>query len=212
MNCEVQHLENYIRYRILIINGEQYILDMERSFWKILFPFFVWIVPSTIFKVNDPAIIEQLKESKNEKAGSSQLVFLAGFAYVLGILLTPLMNYFEISVSPLVNILLLFIALLLVALLYLSISHKRKKKLENVVILEQLSKHVVRIRPRSNKQVFKLLAAYTWLIMLDVFFFLGYIQTRNLMVLIVASGLLFGILLACRITVEEGHTTVKFLK
>ncbi|MGY0691195.1 DUF443 family protein [Virgibacillus sp. FSP13] len=127
MNCEVQHLAKNIRYRILIINGEPYILDMERSFWKIVFPFFFWMFPSPVFKTEDKAIVEQLKVPEVEKMGSSFLTFLAGFAYLIGILLVPLMDYFEIPTSLLVNIILLFLALILVALLYFSLSIGAKR-------------------------------------------------------------------------------------
>lgn len=67
MNCEVQRLEDNIRYRILIINEEQYVLDMEQSFWKIIFPFLFWMLPSTVYKVEDPFILEQLKKPNKEK-------------------------------------------------------------------------------------------------------------------------------------------------
>ncbi|MFD1414137.1 DUF443 family protein [Oceanobacillus jeddahense] len=67
MNCEVQHLAENIRYRILVINGEQYLLDMERSFGKILFPFFFWMLPSPIFKVENQDIMGKLKVTKKKR-------------------------------------------------------------------------------------------------------------------------------------------------
>jgi len=181
------------------------------QFFEIIFPFFFWIFPSPVFKVEDRAIVEQLKVGKAEKMGFPLLTFLAGFAYALGILLTPLMDYFEVQSSALVNTILLILALILVGLLYYSISHRRKKKLESVVQLETLPKRVLWIRSSSSKQLFKLLAAYIWLLGFVGFFgFAAYIQTGNIMVLIIASGLLFVLLLSSRITVEEGHTTVRF--
>ena len=210
MNCEVQHLEDNIRYRILIIDGEQYILDMERSFWKTIFPFFVWMLPSAVFKVEDSSIVEQLKQPNKEKVGGSWVMSLAGIGYFLGILLAPLMGYFEIPMSALVNAVLLIFALILVALLYLSMSHRRKKSLETVVNLDELSKHELWIRPSSKKQVFKLLALYLMFAALNVLFFMTYIETRNIMMLFIASLFFFFYLLTSRITVEEGHTTVRF--
>ncbi|MFD1389186.1 DUF443 family protein [Oceanobacillus oncorhynchi subsp. oncorhynchi] len=210
MNCEIQRLAKNIRYRILIINGEQYILDMERSFWKIIFPFLFWLVPSQIFKVEDKAIVEQLKTAKKEKAESSLIISLGGGAYALGILLTPLMGYFEIPSSPMVNIMLLIPVLITVALLYFSISYKRKKKLENVIKLERLPQYVLWIRPSSIKLVFKFLVAYIFLLGFVLLSFLLYIQTGNVMVIIITSGLLFLLLLASRVTVDEGYTTIKF--
>ncbi|WP_040981887.1 DUF443 family protein [Oceanobacillus jeddahense] len=210
MNCEVQRLAKNIRYRILIINGEQYILDMERSFWKIIFPLLFWLAPSPVFKVEDHAIVEQLKTEKKEKAESSLVISLGGGGYAIGILLTPLMDYFEIPSSPMVNIMLLIPVLITIALLYFSISYKRKKKLENVIKLERLPQYVLWIRLSSMKLIFKFLAAYIFLLGFVLLSFLLYIQTGNVMVLITTSGLLFLLLLASRVTVDEGHTSVRF--
>lgn len=143
MNCEVQHLDKNMRYRILIINGEHYILDMERSFWKIIFPFLFWMLPSTVFKVDDPDIVKQLKTEVKEKSAGSLAVSLGGIAYAIGILLAPLMGYFNIISTSLVNIIVLIFVLFMVAFLYFSINRKRKEKLENVIKLETLSKHVL---------------------------------------------------------------------
>lgn len=69
MKGEVQHLANNERYRILIIKGETYIMDIERPFFKIIFPFFFWLLPNYIFKVEDQAVIERLKTEKMKKRG-----------------------------------------------------------------------------------------------------------------------------------------------
>ncbi|MEC5425182.1 DUF443 family protein [Virgibacillus sp. C22-A2] len=210
MNCEVQRLEDNIRYRILTINGEQYILDMERSFWKIIFPFFVWMLPSTVFKVEDSSIVERLKEPNKEKVGGSWVMSLAGIGYFLGILLAPLMGYFEIPMSPLVNGMLIVFAIILVTILYMSMSYRRKKKLEIVVNLEELSRRELWIRPSSKKQMFKLLAAYIWFLILIIFFFMVYIVSGNIMILFAVSVFTFVILLSSRATVQEGNTAVWF--
>lgn len=102
------------------------------------------------------------------------------------------------------------ISLVLVVLLYLSISLHRKEEMENVIEIEMLPEHELWIRPMSKKQVFTLFAAYVWLLGFDVFIFMGYVVSQNIMLLIIASGLLFLLLLLSRITVEEGHTTVRF--
>ncbi|WP_419893667.1 DUF443 family protein [Oceanobacillus kimchii] len=210
MNCEVQHLDKNMRYRILIINGEHYILDMERSFWKIIFPFLFWMLPSTVFKVDDPDIVKQLKTEVKEKSAGSLAVSLGGIAYAIGILLAPLMGYFNIISTSLVNIIVLIFVLFMVAFLYFSINRKRKEKLENVIKLETLSKHVLWVLPSSIKHVFKFLVAYIFLLVFELLGFLAYIQTDNVMVLIIASGLLFILLPINRVTVEEGYTTVRF--
>ncbi|WP_077596333.1 DUF443 family protein [Oceanobacillus kimchii] len=210
MNCEVQHLDKNIRYRILIINGEQYILDMERSFWKIIFPFLFWLTPSPVFKVEDQVIVEQLKEEKKEKLESSWAMSLIGVSYVLGLLLVPLMNYFEVPLPLFVNIILLVFSLILVALLYYFISQNRQKKLYDIVKLEILQKSTICIRPSSSKQVFKLIVSYLFLIVFNIFLLVGYIETHNIMLLFGLSGFTFLLLLTNRVTIEEGYTTMRF--
>ncbi|BAC13286.1 hypothetical conserved protein [Oceanobacillus iheyensis HTE831] len=210
MNCKVNHLDKNMRYRILIINSEQYILDMERSFWKIIFPFLFWLTPSPVFKVEDQDIVEELKMVKKEKLESSWILSLGGFGYAIGILLAPLMDYFNIPSSPLINNILLIIAIALTAFLYFGISYRRQKKLQNIVELKELPRSKLWIRPSSTNLVFKFLTAYICLLGFVSFLFLGFIDTRNIMILIIASGFFFLLLLANRPTVDEGNTTVKF--
>src|SRR5690625_7614209 len=105
------------------------------------------------------------------------------------------MDYFNIPMSPLVNIALLIFALIMVGLLYFNFSHNRKKKLYDVVELEALPRNKLRNRPSSIKQVIGVLFSYMFLLAICVFFFLGYIETRNIMLLLITSVLLLGVLM-----------------
>lgn len=209
MKCEVQLLEDNIRYRILIINDEQYILDMEGSILKSVFPFLNWVLTSTVFKVED-AIIERLKTSSRKKVEGSWVMSLAGIGYFLGIMLAPLMEYFEVTMTPIINAGIIGIAFILVGSLYMSMSYLRKKKLENVISLGDLQKSELKISPSSKKQVYKLLSALLWSIGVNGLFFAVYIVSGNIMMLLITSFFFFGHLLTSRITVEEGYTTVRF--
>lgn len=210
MKCEVQHLAGNIRYRILIINGEQYILDMERSFWKILFPFFFWMLPSPIFKVENQDIVEKLKVTKKEKVNSGQVIMWGGIAVVLGQFLTPLMDYFEVQSSFFVNSILSIVALILVTLLYLSISHTRKQNLIDIIGCNPLQRSIIRIRPKSIRHIFKAIVIYIWALGLVLSGFVMYIDTGNILILIIGLGFYFALFAIHRITVEEGYTTVRF--
>jgi len=76
MNCKVHGVFKNLRYRILIIDDEQYILDMGHSLWKLLFPFFFWMLPNPVFKVDDLNIVEKLKspQVKQTKTGHSSVL------------------------------------------------------------------------------------------------------------------------------------------
>ena len=41
-----------LRYRILVVNNETYILDLGHSIWKILFPFLFWVFRNPVYKVD----------------------------------------------------------------------------------------------------------------------------------------------------------------
>lgn len=126
--------------------------------------------PVPIYKIEDQTILEQLKAPKREKVESSWVMSLIGLSYVLGLLLAPLMDYFNIPISSFINITLLFFSLLIVAILYYFISQRRKKRLYIVVELETLSKDLIWIRPRSIKHFFKLVVAYLGFLMFNVVF------------------------------------------
>lgn len=125
-------------------------------------------------------------------------------------MLAPLMDYFEIPMTPLMNVVLLKLALILVAILYMSMSHQRKQKLESIVSIDRLIKRRLLIRP-SSKQIFKWSIAYIFIVLLIVLFIMGYIEYGNIMLLLFASFFLFIYLLPSRITVEEGQNTVRFI-
>ncbi|MEW9678035.1 DUF443 family protein [Lentibacillus sp. L22] len=212
MTGEIKHLVNNERYRILIIDGETYIMDIESSFWKIIFPFLFWLLPNRVFKVEDQALVEQLQTEEMERKGISGMTAIAGISYAGGISLAPLMDYFNVPMSPLVNILLLLLAVILVGLLYFSANCNQKRKLNDVIVLEALPKNKIWIRPSSIKHFLNVLMSYIFFLGFNIFGILVYLQSRNVMVLIIVSLLLFVFLLINRKTVKEGNATVKVKK
>lgn len=209
MKGKIKHLANNERYRILIIDEETYIMDIESSFWKITFPLFFWLLPNNIFKVGDQALVEQLQTEKVERKGFAGTVSIAGISYAGGISLAPLMEYFNIPMSPLVNIALMLFSIILVGLGYYLLSRNRKQKLYNVIELETFPKSKLWIRPSSMKHFLYVLFAYIFLLALDLSMFLAYVASKNVMVLIIASGFLLLFLITNRKTVREGNATVK---
>ncbi|MCR1836238.1 DUF443 domain-containing protein [Oceanobacillus caeni] len=128
MNGKVQGVYMNLRYRILTIDEQSYILDMGRPFWKILFPFFYWILPQTAYKVNDHELIEKIKtpEVKQKKSGGEGV--LAGLIGVfLANLLQPLVNFFDVESSPVVNSIIVAIVFFIVVSIYLYINIRLKK-------------------------------------------------------------------------------------
>ena len=207
---EVKHLANNERYRLLEANGETYIIDMERSFWKIMIPFLIWVTPNTVFKLDDPEIVQKLKTERMEKISGSTRVSIIGISYVGGISLVPLMDYFNASMSLLISIGLLVFALMLVGLLYLTFHNNRKKELYEIVQLESLPKKKLGIKPGSFKQILVVFLGHLFYLGLCILFFAGYIETQNIMLLVITSGLSLGFLQMNRKAVREGKIPIKY--
>ncbi|MFD1414136.1 DUF443 family protein [Oceanobacillus jeddahense] len=130
---------------------------------------------------------------------------------MLGQFLTPLVDYFEVQSSFFINSIFSVVALILVTLLYLSISHKRKKNLNDIIGCNSLQQSIIRIRPKSTKHIFKAIAVYIWGLGLVLSGFVMYIDSGNILILIIGSGFYFALFAIHRITVEEGYTTVRFI-
>lgn len=52
MDCRVEFLKANRRYRIFHMNGQPYILDMEKSYWLIFMPILLWLLPQKIYKID----------------------------------------------------------------------------------------------------------------------------------------------------------------
>lgn len=211
MNCKVQRVYKNIRYRILTIGEQVYILDMGQSFWKSLFPLFFWMFPVFVYKVDDPKNIEKLNLPKVKQANTAGLGLLGGgIAVLIANLTRGLPSYFDIQTPRLVNMVTVIIAVILVFSLRCYISHISKKKLYQVVKPEQLSTRRLWIRPKSNRHFFLVLCIYLFFLLFPIVGFIALINYPNVMILFISMFLLFFVSFTNFMTVTEGNTTVKF--
>ncbi|HLR52727.1 MAG TPA: DUF443 family protein [Candidatus Avamphibacillus sp.] len=207
----VQHLANNERYRLLKIDGEAYLMDIESSFWRVVFPFFFWLLPNYIFKVEKSDIIEKLKTEKMQAKGGSFFVLVTGLSYTGGILLAPLMDYFNVSISDFLRNALLIFAVIGVAILYLLVSHYRKRKLYSVLELDTLPQSKIWLRPSSVGHLVNVLFSFLFWFTASVFSFSVYIVSKNIMILALSLLVLFGgFLMVNRKVVKEGKLAVKY--
>lgn len=211
MNCEVQGVYMNPRYRILIIDEERYILDMGKSFWKIIFPFFYWILPNTVYKVNDHDIIEKVKapEVKQNKTTRNGLL-AGGVGVILANFLQPLVNYFDVEGTPLVNSIIVAITFLLGLSVAFYINSRSKKSLSKVVDFRQYSTKQLWIRSQSNKHFFFILFTYLSSLAFIILCWGGFIQLANAVILLIGMMFFFISLFTSLLTVGVGSTTVRF--
>lgn len=211
MKAKIRNLVKNPRYRLLHIGDSHYIMDMGGSLWRTIFPFFFWIFPNNIYKVNDEELIKRLKAPLEEKVEGPGALVAGGLGVLLPNLTGSLVDYFDLSMPFWFNVGLLLIALMSVVYLFRSLSKRYKKKLHHIVTLNSLQCYRIWFRPKSVGHVLKLILTYGLFLVLSVFFYGAFISIQNIFLLFMASVSFFFTLLSCLFPGEEGTTTVKFL-
>lgn len=212
MNCKVHSVYKNIRYRILFIDGQAYILDLARSIWIILFPLFFWVLPNPVYNVKDQDIVEKLKTPERKPANNTGGLGLlsGGLAVVIANLLRPLTDYFEIQSAPFVNTIIVIIAVMLLLSARLYINHLNKKNLYQVVRLDQLPTERIWISPKPIKQFLLVLGMYLLFMLFSIVGIFALIEFPNIIILVIVMMFLFLALFASIATVAVGNKTVRF--
>jgi uncharacterized membrane protein (TIGR01218 family) len=199
------------RYRILNIDGERYILDMGKSFWKILFPFFYWILPNTAYKVNNQEVIDKIRAPEvKQKTAVRDGLFAGIIGVILANLLHPMVSFFDIPSIPLVNAIVVLIVALLILSVFIFINMRSKKNLYRMVKLEHYTTKQLWIRPQSSKNFFYILFFYFFGLGSIILVWGGFIQLANALILFAGMIFMFFLLFLSALTVPVGDTSVKF--
>src|SRR5690625_2250671 len=209
VDCEVRFtaMPMRLRYKILTINQDNYIIDSDKPLWVLLFPFFYWLIPHTVYKIEDEEALQQIKSPKAKQSKHSyESIFVAGGISVVAahLLSPPLMYYFNIPMATLVKFLMLFLFIGLAVFVRLYMSKVNQINAENIVKLAQLSTKRLWIRPQSWQYLLKHTFFYLFFMTLAVSFVLGYIDFGNIMLLIFSMLIIFVLLLANILTMIEG--------
>nr|WP_233879383.1 DUF443 family protein [Virgibacillus halodenitrificans] len=134
VNCEVEFVNKNMRYNLLTINGETYIFDKDRSFWVFFFPFAIWLTSHYVFRIDDKSKIDQLKNPKDSQSKTGLFSFLGvGVSILLANLLRPLMDYFNIQITPLFTYSILLFAFFIIISIRKYLSKINKKSLCNIL-------------------------------------------------------------------------------
>src|SRR5699024_11431450 len=214
MKCTVRRVAKNQRYRILLIEGEKYVLDMGgSSLWRMLFPFLYWILPNRVYKVENTEIVEELMAPTiKQKLDFSTYGWIAGLSMVLGNLLSPLIDYFVFDTSVRTNKIIMSILFTFIFLFIFFVNRMFKKRVYQTVELHKLPRSWLWIRPTSFKSVILTLWVYS---ACSVFTFLGviaFIDYGNWFILIMTNvTLFFAVGFAGIAAIIEGDTRVLFL-
>ncbi|MBO1002265.1 DUF443 family protein [Pseudogracilibacillus auburnensis] len=149
MKCKVEHVYKNIRYKILNINEDIYILDMGKYIWLFLFPFVFWFIPHKAYKI-DNATFKRIQMPKNERMSVGSLALLGGGTSILFFhLLKPILYELNIHMMLGTKIFLLIIIVTLSIYIRLYIHMRLFHNLHKTVALEDLHTINMKIRPEK---------------------------------------------------------------
>lgn len=212
LNCKVNGVRKNLRYRILTIDKQTFVLDMGNALWKIIFPLLFWILPNPVYKVHND-IVEKLKSPEIEQPKIGGASVIAGiFVMMLANLLRPLGNYFNLPSNYIGNTIIVIILVLLVWSFYFYINNRSKKSIYHLINLDRYPKKKIWIRPQSFKHFFFILGSYLFLMGMTTLFLGGFIQLPNTLLLIAGIIAFFLSLLFSLLTVALGDNKVSFKK
>ncbi|WP_416150196.1 DUF443 family protein [Salipaludibacillus sp. HK11] len=189
---------------------------MSQSIWKILFPFLTWILPHTIYKVDEKELNQkiQLVGMKQPKNNVSILV-TGGIGISLGTFLTALTDYFYIQSTIVVNSIIAGIVLVTFILVGFVLSNRNKHNFYQLIAPiapNLLSKERIWIRPKSFKHFIYTLSMYIFFLVFFIAMFVLFITDGNIMLIISATVFGLGLSVVNVVFVGDGPTTVKFKK
>ncbi|OEH54452.1 hypothetical protein AQ616_11885 [Oceanobacillus sp. E9] len=212
MKCNVRGVFKNIRYRILEINDEEYILDMGNSIWKIIFPFLHWILPNPVYKINneivDKLAVPEREQPKTISAGTGALGGLIGV--FLASLIRPLANMFHIPSTSLINFIITILVVIIALSVFIYINTRSKRNLTAIVDYKHYPRKKLWIRPPSLKFFSSLCFFYLFFMALTVVPLMGFIETGNIIVFFGGIFCLFITYMINYFTILVGNTTVRF--
>jgi uncharacterized membrane protein (TIGR01218 family) len=187
MTSEIKRIKKNLTYRIVTIDGDHYLMDTGRPFWKGLFPYSFWLFSHPAYKLHNDEVLDEVPETSD---GLWKTLAIGSFGGGSAFFLTPLVEYFNIPTSSLINVLILLLFLIVILFTRLYHSKQNKEKINKIVDLTQLEMEKLKIRPSISYFLgFTLL--YIIFLGLSVLFVGMFIEYGNIIALCCSMYLIF---------------------
>lgn len=191
---KVERPDKNIRYKLMNVENEYYILDQDKPIWAILFPFIFWLKSHTVYQI-DQAIFERLKQPEEKKTGKWAMILPVAFiSPFLGRILASLADGFDNLIPAILTTVLLIVFIVSMISIRIYVHLACYKKTDRITGgLESLPKKKIKIRP---KRLSNYLAATVGYVIFLSFFILGGVATitynnPTLIIVSIVSGSVF---------------------
>ncbi|UJW56914.1 DUF443 family protein [Bacillus sp. A116_S68] len=197
-------MKKKLRYRVVTIKGDHYLIDTGYPFWKGLLPYSFWLFPQTSFRFKDEKVLSELEIAKNE--GSGKVTTLTGIGVGLSFFLRPIMDYLNMPTSKILNGTILLFALTVIFFLHFYYNRLNKENLTKILDVKQLKTEKLVIRPKSISHFVIYTFLYTVIVGLSILFVTGFIESGNIILLLCCMSF-FYLMLFCSAIMVAPHKT-----
>ncbi|MFU0803881.1 DUF443 family protein, partial [Staphylococcus warneri] len=182
--AHIKSIKNTNRFKIINDGDNIYIIDLDRSWLTILFPFIHYLKKVEIIKLSNQyksQIENQFETNRKTNDYFSWLIVI--ISLLITTLLRNVLYIFDFKGNLIINILSLLLMFILGFILRSKYSKRQLKKIYN---LEYFNKQQVRIYPQLTL-ILKFIFAYSIILFFFIGIVIGCIQTEklNLIILVV---------------------------
>lgn len=191
MKCKVESIHKNRRYKILRFNEAFYIVDMDRSFWLIFFPFAFWFLPHYAFQISKESY-KRIQITQSEQMSVGSLALLGGGISVLFVnLLKPLFYQLNIQTTLGVNIIVLSLIIMFSLLARFYIHKRLSNDLQELIDINKIPKVRINVSPNNKDYILKYSLSFLFSWSLAFLFGYAFVLIGNLIVLLGCFILLY---------------------
>lgn len=211
MRGEIRRLKGNLRYRVLNINEDYYLIDTGYSPWKAISPFFFWLFSNPGYKLNKETATELITNQKARPGKSAMYGTIGGgIAITFSGFLTSLTDRLHIDSNIPINTIITLLSAVLIILTFGFILRKLKQNVETTINYTELPKHNIRLYMPKFSHIIGITFASLFSLTMSFAFLVAFIQDNNIFILCMGLVMLLLFLLVGGVAIDHGKYKIKF--
>lgn len=211
MNTEVIFILKNLRFLIIRMNNEYFILDKDKPYLLVLlFPFLYWIFPKRMIKISTETVKDlQTIASHQAKNGAVNMIGV-GLSLILANIIGPLLDYLNVELTTLTSIFIFSLITVVLILLRLIVSIRNKQALYKKINFGELMEYkTIWTMPKSFKSISLLIFGTFFCWAFIIVTFSAFMMHGNVFMIIGYIVFLFLLLYLNLMTVLPGLNTMR---
>ncbi|WP_411231279.1 DUF443 family protein [Terribacillus halophilus] len=209
MNAQADFVYKKMRYNLITINNDYYILDKDSPKWLIYLPFLFWFFPHKAYKIKKPDMLNKVIKSDSQQKGSYINIFAIVIGLALANLLRPIMNQFDVNIPTVLTTIIIGVITLLIILLRSHISRSNKKSLYNQIRTDNMEETLLLVKFNNFRFLLAYILYYVFILAFVFGMVYAYILYGNTIILLFYMITLFLLTMGNLFAVWPGRVKVR---